>query len=283
MNLFSSIRQTGLMATLMTTGLLALPFLGHRLAQAQVGVSPLVIEKQAQRGQAQGTLTIRNPSDQPSRARIYTEAFTYDRATGFKVLPESEQDLSPYLRFSPREMMIPPNESRRVRFIAQLPPDIAEGEYRTVMFTETLIEATDSQQNAVGIQARIGATVYVRVGDVAPALQVEEARYNRQDQEIELLASNSGQASARVKVDWTLTQNGETLAEGQTPETSVIAQRDRFLALTLPEAIAETLSPGTYQLAGKLIWGSDNNPNLQSFQVEVKLDNHNGITSENES
>lgn len=179
--------------------------------------------------------------------------------------------------------MIPPNESRRVRFIAQLPPDIAEGEYRTVMFTETLIEATDSQQNAVGIQARIGATVYVRVGDVAPALQVEEARYNRQDQEIELLASNSGQASARVKVDWTLTQNGETLAEGQTPETSVIAQRDRFLALTLPEAIAETLSPGTYQLAGKLIWGSDNNPNLQSFQVEVKLDNHNGITSENES
>jgi len=271
------------MATLMTTGLLALPFLGHRLAQAQVGVSPLVIEKQAQRGQAQGTLTIRNPSDQPSRARIYTEAFTYDRATGFKVLPESEQDLSPYLRFSPREMMIPPNESRRVRFIAQLPPDIAEGEYRTVMFTETLIEATDSQQNAVGIQARIGATVYVRVGDVAPALQVEEARYNRQDQEIELLASNSGQASARVKVDWTLTQNGETLAEGQTPETSVIAQRDRFLALTLPDAIAETLSPGTYQLAGKLIWGSDNNPNLQSFQVEVKLDNHNGITSENES
>lgn len=283
MNLFSSIRQTGLMATLMTTGLLALPFLGHRFAQAQVGVSPLVIEKQAQRGQAQGTLTIRNPSDQPSRARIYTEAFTYDRATGFKVLSESEQDLSPYLRFSPREMMIPPNESRRVRFIAQLPPDIAEGEYRTVMFTETLIEATDSQQNAVGIQARIGATVYVRVGDVAPALQVEEARYNRQDQEIELLASNSGQASARVKVDWTLTQNGETLAEGQTPETSVIAQRDRFLALTLPEAIAETLSPGTYQLAGKLIWGSDNNPNLQSFQVEVKLDNHNGITSENEN
>jgi len=283
MNRFSSIRPTGLMATLMTVSLLAIPVLNHRLAQAQVGVSPLVIETQAQRGQAQGTLTIRNPSDQPSRARIYTEAFTYDRATGFKVLPESENDLSPYLRFSPREMTIPPGEERRVRFIAQLPPDIPEGEYRTVMFTETLIEATDSEQNTVGIQARIGATVYVRVGDVAPALKVEETRYNPQEQEIELLTANSGKASARVAVAWQLSHNGETIAQGEAPETSVIAQRDRFLSLTLPPEQTEPLSPGTYQLQGELIWGSGNDPNTQAFEVKINVDKTIGITSEDES
>ena len=281
MNLFSSFRATRLMATLMTMSLVGTAFLGHRFAQAQVGVSPLVIETQAQRGQAQGTLTIRNPTDQPSRARIYTEAFTYDRATGFKVLSESEQDLSPYLRFSPREMTIPPNESRRVRFIAQLPPDSPEGEYRTVMFTETLIEATDSQQNSVGIQARIGATVYVRVGDVAPELQVEEGRYNSEQQAVELLVSNAGKASARVKVDWQLSQNGETMVEGEAPPTSVIAERDRFLSLSLPET--DSLSAGTYQLTGELIWGSGNDPNTQSFDLEVNVDNGNSITSESQN
>ena len=281
MNLFSSFRPTRLMATLMTMSLVGTAFLGHRFAQAQVGVSPLVIETQAQRGQAQGTLTIRNPTDQPSRARIYTEAFTYDRATGFKVLSESEQDLSPYLRFSPREMTIPPNESRRVRFIAQLPPDSPEGEYRTVMFTETLIEATDSQQNSVGIQARIGATVYVRVGDVAPELQVEEGRYNSEQQAVELLVSNAGKASARVKVDWQLSQNGETMVEGEAPPTSVIAERDRFLSLSLPET--DSLSAGTYQLTGELIWGSGNDPNTQSFDLEVNVDNRNSITSESQN
>ena len=281
MNLFSSFRPTRLMATLMTMSLVGTAFLGHRFAQAQVGVSPLVIETQAQRGQAQGTLTIRNPTNQPSRARIYTEAFTYDRATGFKVLSESEQDLSPYLRFSPREMTIPPNESRRVRFIAQLPPDSPEGEYRTVMFTETLIEATDSQQNSVGIQARIGATVYVRVGDVAPELQVEEGRYNSEQQAVELLVSNAGKASARVKVDWQLSQNGETMVEGEAPPTSVIAERDRFLSLSLPET--DSLSAGTYQLTGELIWGSGNDPNTQSFDLEVNVDNRNSITSESQN
>lgn len=276
MRSFSAIPRIGLLATLITSSLLGISFLGNRFAQAQIGVSPLVIEKQAQRGQAQGTLTIRNPTNQPTRARIYTEPFTYDRATGFKVLSESEQDLSPYLRFSPREMTIPPEEERRVRFIAQLPPDMAEGEYRTVMFTETLIEATDNQQNAVGIQARIGATVYVRVGDVAPDLKVKKARYNSQAQEIELLTSNAGQASARVRVDWQLSQAGETIADGETPENSVIAQRDRFLALPLPEDASQSLASGAYQLEGELIWGADNNPNTQSFDLELKVEQTEG-------
>ena len=269
---FFSIRRTHLIAALIASSLVGeLPFLGNRIAQAQIGVSPMVIEKQAQRGQAQGTLKIRNPTNQPTRARMYTEAFTYDPKTGFKVISESEQNLSPYLRFSPREMTIPPGESRRVRFIAQLPLDMEKGEYRTVIFTETLIERTDNQGRQFGIQARIGATVYVRVGDIAPELTVKKASYNAQEQEIELLASNSGKASARVKVDWTLKQQGETIAEGEAPETTVIAQRDRVLSWGLPEKAPDSLVSGTYQLNGKLIWGAGENPNTLPFDVKFKI------------
>lgn len=281
MILFSSVQRLKLMATLITSGLLSLPFLGNGFAQAQIGVSPLVIETQAQRGQAQGILTIRNPTTQASRARIYSEAFTYDRETGFQVLAESEQDLSPYLRFSPREMTIPPGESRQVRFIAQLPPDIEQGEYRTVLFTETLIEATDEQQNLVGIQARIGATVYVRVGDVAPNLSVEEAHYDVQEQDIELLTQNSGKASARVAVNWRLSQEGNLIAEGEMPATSVIAERDRVLSLVLPEASASLMNAGTYQLSGELMWTVNQNQETLPFEIDLIIGNLEGASSGN--
>ncbi len=40
-------------------------------AKAQMSVSPLVIEAKAERGQAQGMITISNTSKTPSRIRIY--------------------------------------------------------------------------------------------------------------------------------------------------------------------------------------------------------------------
>jgi P pilus assembly chaperone PapD len=52
-------------------------------AQAQMSVSPLVIEAQANRGQAQAIINVTNTSNQPFRGRVYAESFTYGD-NGFK-------------------------------------------------------------------------------------------------------------------------------------------------------------------------------------------------------
>ncbi len=257
--------------------LLAATFGYTPVAQAQVGASPLVIQVQAQRGRAQGIITIKNTTSQPSRVRIYTEPFTYKRDTGFETLAESERDLAPYLRFSPREMTIPPESERRVRLLAQLPPSIADGEYRTAVFAESLIEAIDAQQNVVGIIARVAVTVYIWKGELQPNLKVESASYNDAENRIELLVNNFGETSVLPRAVWKLTQAGQTIKQGESPKTTVIAQSERNLFISLVDRESpdneelSSLAPGVYQLSGELIWGTSDNSNTLPFELNLTV------------
>ncbi len=280
--MFFPLKAKSWVAGIITVSSVVLPHLlfSNPIALAQVGVSPLVIQVQAQRGKAQGIIKVKNTTNKPSRVRIYTEPFTYKREQGFQILEQSERDLAPYLRFSPREMTIPPESERRVRLFAQFPPSLPDGEYRTVVFAESLTEARDAQQNLVGIVARIGTTVYVRKGDLQPNLEVENAVYDHKEYQINLLVTNSGQASALPQLTWKISQNGKLIAEGETPETTIITEGDRFLQI-LPTIEDEKgvpqplrLKPGNYELSGELIWQIDNkNPNIIPFETNLSVSN----------
>ncbi|MDY7013432.1 MAG: P pilus assembly protein, chaperone PapD, partial [Cyanobacteriota bacterium] len=200
-------------------------------ARAQVSLSPLIVETQAERGQAQSAINISNSTDQPFRVRIYAEPFTYSREDGFQTLTSDPSDLTPYLQFSPRELNVQPGETRKVRLIARFPPSLTTGEYRAVIFAENLQEARDSGGNSVAIITRIGTTVYVRQGDVAPDLSVEGASWNSEQEQIQLLVRNAGQASARLGVNWTLRQGETVVATGTVDPQGIVAESDRYFFL----------------------------------------------------
>ncbi|MFN7524052.1 MAG: hypothetical protein ACK5RD_13075, partial [Aphanizomenon sp.] len=102
--------------------------LSENTAKADIAISPLVIETAAKQGQAQGNITVTNGDTKSFRARVYTEPFTYDLETGFKLLDSSPFDLTPYLQFSPRELEVPGTDNRRIRFVARFPPSLPDGE-----------------------------------------------------------------------------------------------------------------------------------------------------------
>lgn len=247
---------------------------------AQIGVSPLVIQENAERGRAQGIINVRNTTNEEIRVRIYTEPFIYEREKGFQSVETNEADLSPFLRFSPTEMAIPPNAERRVRFLAQFPPSLPDGEYRAAIFSETLRQAQDGEQNTVGIIARIGVTVYVRKGSLVPNLTTETASYDRTQNSLRLLVKNSGEATALPKVVWQVRQNGSTIATGETPETTVMAGGDRIFNLTLSKKDEQTgqeqpitLKQGEYVLTGQLVWQEgNNNANIIPFETKITVD-----------
>jgi P pilus assembly chaperone PapD len=234
------------------------------VAVAQVGLSPLVIEADAERGRAQGVLRVSNTSGEPLRVRVYAEPFTYERDTGFTTLENSSEDLTPYLQFSPRELVIAPQSERRVRLITLFPPSLPEGEYRAVIFTEPL-EAQASGQTNVSIVTRVGSTMYVRQGDVDASLMADSAQWNSEQQRVDLLVVNAGTASARPKATWKIQQAGETVATGETNVASVVAGRDRNLQL----ALDNPLSPGTYNISGELLWRQENQAHTQSFSLSL--------------
>ncbi|HLP91458.1 MAG TPA: P pilus assembly protein, chaperone PapD [Nostocaceae cyanobacterium] len=240
------------------------------VAQAQMSVSPMVIEAKAERGQAQGMITITNTSNAPTRVRVYAEPFTYDRDNGFTILPSSPNDLTKYLQFSPRELTIQPGESRRVRLISRLAPNLSDGEYRAVVFNETLTEGKDSAGNSVGLVARIGVTFYVRKGNVTPNLAVKNVNFNSEKKQIQVLVNNFGQATAITGINWNISQNGKVVKTGNVDPSAVIANSDRYFFLTYSNQTTEKLAPGEYQLSGDLTWG-ENNQNKVPFNVKFSV------------
>ncbi|EKV01704.1 hypothetical protein Lepto7375DRAFT_3882 [Leptolyngbya sp. PCC 7375] len=235
-------------------------------AFAQMGLSPLVIETEAQRGRAQGVLRVNNNGGEAMRVRVYAEPFTYERDNGFMLLENSPEDLTPYLQFSPRELVIPAQSERRVRLISIFPPNLPEGEYRAVIFTEPL-DATRQVGSNVGIVTRVGATIYVRQGKVPASLAVTSAQWNVDQQHVELLVANSGTGSARPKAQWTIQRAGETVTSGETVSTSVVAGGDRNLHLT-PD---RPLTPGTYEITGELSWRDGETELTQPFSISLNV------------
>ena len=176
-------------------------------AYGRLFLSPMYLKMESQQGQSKGVLQIGNTSSKPIRVRLSATAFTYnengvfqrrDNRNNNKSLNQAfSHDLTPYLRYSPREMVIPANSSRRVRLISLLPPSLPEGEYRTAIFAETLEETTNAQGYKVGLNMSIGSALYVAKGEINPDITIGETIVDAKNKEIKLLVNNTGTATAK--------------------------------------------------------------------------------------
>jgi P pilus assembly chaperone PapD len=232
------------------------------VAHANLSISPLVIELDSRQGQAQGTITVGNSGSEAFRARSYAVPFTYDRETGFQQLRQTPTDLTSYLQFSPPEVSVPGVDKRRVRFITRLAPSLPDGEYRAMIFTETLTPIAPPEVVTSGettftttIVPRLGVAVYVRKGKLSPKLTVEGLRFDAQQQQPQLLVKNAGKATAIVTSEWAIKQGERVVRKGFVQDTTVIAEGDRYVKVALPNPETNTLQPGEYQLQGNLLWG----------------------------
>lgn len=264
----SRFSRASLSAILIGTALGGVVLTDARESLAQVGLDPMVIQAEVGRGQAQGVLTVTNPGNQPMRVRLYAEPFTYSRDAGFTSLSEDENDLSPYLQFSPREFVVPPGQRQRVRVVGLLPPSLPESEYRAVIFTESLPEGTTANESTAGIQTRIGSTVYFHQPGAGPALSVVTASVDLEDSHIALLVSNTGESTARPKAKWTLRKGSETVATGESSATTVIEGGDRTLQLPYD---VNSLPSGNYELSGELVWLSGTQQQSQDFSTSFSV------------
>ncbi|BAZ37199.1 hypothetical protein NIES4101_31200 [Calothrix sp. NIES-4101] len=266
---------------LFRAGLLCTISLWAGIAQAQVKLSPMIIETQSRRGQATGVIDITNTTDETFRARVYAESFTYDKEKGFQTIPSIANDLRPYLQFSPRELVVPPGTTRRVRMSARLAPNLPDGEYRAVIFTEPLKQSTvtDTKGVTTKVTTRIGSAFFVRKGDVRPNLTAETARWNANNKRLQLLVRNTGKASTYSLIKWTLKQDGTVIKTGESPSTGIVPDSDRYFTLNPSKKDELVLNPGTYQLSGEMMWGE--NKNKKSFNVNFTVPSTNLIRSLN--
>jgi P pilus assembly chaperone PapD len=258
-------------------------FIAAQPAQAGLSVSPQVVELNVKRGQTQGSLTMSNTDDNPVKTRSYAVPFTYDRDNGFQVLKDSPSDLTPYLQLYPANATLPGTDKRRLRFTTKLAPNLPDGEYRTMIFTEMEgIKLPEEKSGNAGeevsvtttILPRIGVAVYVRKGDLKPNLSVDSVRFDNAKQEPQILVKNAGKASAFTTATWTLKQGDREIQRGDVQLTTVLAETDRYLRVTLPDAAKAKLPAGQYELSGKVLWGFNQSKEIPykfSFKVDAQV------------
>jgi hypothetical protein len=240
-----------------------------------ISVTPMVIESQSRRGQSQGIISVSNLSTNSFRARVFTTPFTYDKEKGYQALPSSQNDLAPYMQFSPKELQINGSTQRNIRYVVRLRPDLPDGEYRTMIFTEslesTIVTEEDKKNNVqinTAIVPRIGVAVYVRKGNIAPNINAVTARFNSQAKQLELLVDNTGKATAFVGGHWTLKRKQQTAKTGVFADTTVMAEGGRYLTLVSNEKSETQIEAGEYELSGELEWGENKKKQLP-FRVNV--------------
>jgi len=215
-------------------------------------ITPMVIETSTTRGIASSMITVKNMGRETTYLRVSSEPFTFN-VDGFESLKSSPQDLSHYLRFAPRKLRIKPGQSRRIRLNVRFLPSTQRGEYRAMIFTEP---TQDSGERQMGVVPRIGVAMYVRYGShINAQLSVMNATYK--DKHIVLRVNNTGQATARPRVNWVLKKSWRKIASGRSNKQTVIAEGKRHLKMggnQFPEI--ESLSAGSYQISGELVWGA---------------------------
>ena len=123
----------------------------------------------------------------------------------------------------------------------------------------------------------MGVTFYVRNGDVAPSLQVESASYNPKTKKITLQIKNSGNATARPKINWNLQNSGEKVTDGRESAYTVIAGGERNIQIDLSKNEKE-IAASNYKLTGELTWREGNKDKNLPFNVDVNISDKVGLT-----
>jgi hypothetical protein len=218
-----------------------------------ITVSPLVTITKLQGSQARASFSVTNSGTVQLRARIYADDFDYDRETGFEKIAPHANSASPYLQFSPKEVVVPPGVTRTVRLNITIPPSKPDGEYRVSVFTQDLTERkiTDGKtRNITIVRPQIASIFFITKGNGTPKLSGSSVSWNSGTQKPRLTLKNEGQASAYPEINWTLKQGNTEVASNKIQGMVLQASRERANDLNIPPQTK--LALGNYMLVGEI-------------------------------
>jgi hypothetical protein len=218
-----------------------------------ISVSPMVTIQPIKGSQSRTSFSVTNSGTTPIRTRIYAEDFDYDRNEGYTKTGLHPNSASPYLQFSPKELVIAPGVTRDVRVSITIPPGQPDKEYRVAVFTEDLTERaiTPGKNKVVTIiRPQIASIFYISKGNLTPELSAIGAIWDPKTKKPRLLLKNKGKASAYPEVEWRLKQGDKEIAGSRIFGVVVQAERERLSDIN---TLSQTpLKPGKYTLAGEV-------------------------------
>jgi hypothetical protein len=237
--------------------------LSASIAQADFSfaISPPRFELAAKPGERlRQTIEITNASAAPAVLLIRTADWTF-RSDDTVVFVDDlgPGSCRPWVAIERRELTVAPRQPYRFRFEVAPPTGQAPVECRFAIMLEGKDSSFAGPTAGVPVGARVGVVVYVRVGDVAPALSIQSARVEDRNGAPTALIDvrNSGTAHGRLDGFLSGTDAQGQLLDVTPASTPILPGETRTIALKLtkrgdPNTVVEAVFPITVK--GKLEW-----------------------------
>jgi hypothetical protein len=154
-----------------------------------IEISPLIFNISLDPGKTYNyKLKVKNLTKSPLPVKAYFENFTSTGEDGGYIFDNKPNPLISWSTVSPKDLIIPANESRELDLKITIPNQVSLGGYYGVLFIEPLINQKTNQNTLVS--AKIGALLLANVGvnDIAKAKIIEfQTNLISEDDEVNIL------------------------------------------------------------------------------------------------
>jgi P pilus assembly chaperone PapD len=220
---------------------------------SSMSLSPMVTIQKLNNARSRATFSIVNGGSEPIRIRVYTQDFEYDKEQGYMKIADHPDSASPYVIFSPKELVIAPGVTRDVRVSVAIPPSKKDGEYRVAIFAQDLTERkviNPDQKYVTVVRPQIASIFFISKGNISPELRAVSVGWNRGTSMPRLVIKNQGQASAYPEVRWQLKKGNTEIAKDKISGVVLQSSRERAFDLNLSKELK--LTGGNYTLTGEI-------------------------------
>ncbi len=203
-------------------------------AEAQIALSPPIVEVDLSRRTATESVRLINMGKRDVEVSVRVETFDLDEANRYRALPSSEDSLDRWMVVQPGRFVVPAGQSRAVRFSIRPKSKPAPGEHRAMLFFDE-IKREDEPAAVLKALFRVGAAIYAHVGEVRRVGRVISTSCSREGGLIEI--SSEGNANARMTGRWGLWKPAAFPGVGATTYSAPAGSAAEALLPSPPEGL----------------------------------------------
>ena len=137
-----------------------------------IGITPAFVDVRLDKGRPAGKFTVSNVGKTEERYRVKMIHFEILENGGLRRVPPNAKSLAPWVKFNPKELVLPPKSKRSVRFVIVPRGKVKAGEYWGAMELESLKAGIRSSKDDAGREIRIEVIptilvpVFAQMGEV---------------------------------------------------------------------------------------------------------------------
>lgn len=170
---------------------------------AQVGISPRTLDVVLDEDGRSHSIRLFNLSEKPFKVAVSVDHWTLNENNEVEIIPSTPTSLDQWMIVNPLNFEIPPGESQAIRIGFRPQTELAEGEYRAMLYFEQQLPPDDKPDvKQIRSRFRIGAAVYAHVGAVDAVAQIEQVSVQGKQVAVDIV--NTGNTHVRLDGQWSI-------------------------------------------------------------------------------